>query len=150
MCKLPYEPNNPRDWGLVKEKEARKSYQSVAGKQHHKPDLKHKGFQICKQKPFLGACIDDVRSCKCSSDCGFVPVEYKCPWMHKNSDSKEAFAKEIGGILRKDAYYLQKNSSAYQTRCLSCCAEIYRHQVPVQRDLASDFSKIFCDLKDFE
>ena len=34
--KLPKEPNNPRDWRLVKEEEARKSYLSVAGKQHHK------------------------------------------------------------------------------------------------------------------
>jgi hypothetical protein len=31
------EPNNPRDWGLLEEEEARKCYiMSVAGKQHNK------------------------------------------------------------------------------------------------------------------
>jgi hypothetical protein len=57
------EPNNPRDWGLLKEEEARKCYKSVAGKQHNKIRLERKGFQISKKKPFLGASVDNIRSC---------------------------------------------------------------------------------------
>ena len=112
--KLPQEPNNPRDWGLVKEEEARKSYLLVAGKQHHKIQLQHKGFQISKKKHFLGASVDDIRSCKCSPNCGIVVVEYKCPWVHKNSDPKEAFiSKQIGGKLDGNSYSLEKSSKYY-------------------------------------
>jgi hypothetical protein len=44
--KKTHEPDNPRDWGLVKEEEARKCYMYVAGRQHHKIHLERKGFQI--------------------------------------------------------------------------------------------------------
>ena len=50
----PDNPDNPRHWGLKKEDKARKCYSFVVGKQHHKFKLCHKGFQICKQKPFIG------------------------------------------------------------------------------------------------
>ena len=42
---------------MVKEEEARKFYLSVVRKQHHRVQLQHKGFQISKKKPFLGAGI---------------------------------------------------------------------------------------------
>ena len=90
----PDNPDNPRDWGLKKEEEARKCYSLVAGKKHHKFKLCHKGFQICKQKPFMGASVDDLRSCECSSKCGNAVVEYKCPWVHRNNDPKEAFVSQ--------------------------------------------------------
>ena len=58
--KLPQEPRNPRDWGLVKEEIARKSYLSVVRKQHHRVQLQHRGYQISKKKPFLGASVDKI------------------------------------------------------------------------------------------
>ncbi len=58
--------------------------------------------------------MDDIRSCKCSPNCGIVVVEYKCPWVHKNSDPKEAFiSKQIGGKLDGNSYSLEKSSKYY-------------------------------------
>ncbi|CAB4005783.1 Carboxypeptidase D [Paramuricea clavata] len=124
--KKTHEPDNPRDWGLVKE-EARKYYMYFAGRQHHKIHLERKGFQISKKKPFLGASVDNIRSCKCSTDCGITVVEYKCPWVHRNSDPKEAFlSKEIGGIFTGDSYHLQNKSKYYyqvQMQLFVVCAK---------------------------
>ena len=107
------EPNNPRDWGLSKEKEARKCYTDVARKQHNKFRLEYKGFQISK-KPFLGVSVDNIRRCKCTPDCGVAIVEYKCPWVHRDNDAKKAFvSKEIGGIYTGHSYYLQKSSKYF-------------------------------------
>ncbi|CAB3988835.1 Carboxypeptidase D [Paramuricea clavata] len=124
--KKTHELDNPRDWGLVKE-EARKCYMYVAGRQHHKIRLERKGFQISKKKPFLGASVDNIRNCKCSPDCGITVVEYKCPWVHRNSDPKEAFlSKEIGGIFTGDSYHLQNKSKYYyqvQMQLFVVCAK---------------------------
>ena len=56
----PDNPDNLRDWGSKNEEEARKCYSLVVGKQHHKFTICHKGFQICKQKPFIGVSVDDL------------------------------------------------------------------------------------------
>ena len=107
------EPNNPRDWGLLKEKEARKCYTDVAKKQHNKFKLEYNGFQTSK-KPFLGVSVDNIRRCKRIPDCGATVVEYKCPWVHRGNDPKKTFvSKEIGGILTGNSYCLQKNSKYY-------------------------------------
>lgn len=111
---LPDEPINPRDWGLKKEEEARKCYSLVAGKQHYKFKLNHRGFLISKKKPFMGASIDDLRSCECARICGNAVVEYKCPWVHRNNDPKEAFvSNEVGGYLIGNSYHLKRNSRYY-------------------------------------
>ena len=107
------EPNNPRDWGLKHENSARESYLRVQNHLHHKVKLTSRGFVISKSKPFIGASVDDVRSCECVQNCDRVIVEYKCPWLHKELSPKEAFlTKEIGGQqignklqLKRDAKY---------------------------------------------
>ena len=107
------EPHDPRDWGLKHENSARESYLRVQNHLHHKVKLTSRGFVISKNKPFMGASVDDVRSCECAQNCDQVIVEYKCPWLHKELDPKEAFlTKEIGGQrignklqLKRDAKY---------------------------------------------
>jgi hypothetical protein len=75
--------------------------------------LTGRGFVISKNKSFMGASVDDIRSCECADNCQNVIVEYKCPWLHRDLDPKEAFlTKEIGGCeigntfrLKRDAKY---------------------------------------------
>jgi hypothetical protein len=54
-------------------------------------------------------------------------IEYKCPWVHRNSDPKEAFlSKEIGGIFTGDSYHLQNKSKYYyqvQMQLFVVCAK---------------------------
>ena len=99
--------------GLVKEEESRKCYMYVAGRQHHKIHLERKGFQISKKKPFLGASVDNIRSCKCSPDCGITVVEYKCPWVHRNSDQK----KLVKLLLEIHTIYRISQNTIIKYRC---------------------------------
>lgn len=111
---MPENPQNPRDWGLKHEESARNAYMHVQNHVHYKLKLKNHGFIICKDKPFLGASVDNVRSCECSSDCKEVVVEYKCPWTHRLSDAKEAFlSPEIGGMQVAGHFQLKTTSKYY-------------------------------------
>jgi hypothetical protein len=63
---------------------ARDSYYRVESKKHYKLSLLSKGLQICKDKPTIGASVDNIRTCKCNVDCQDIVVEYKCPWKHRD------------------------------------------------------------------
>ena len=85
-------------WGLKHEDSARNSYLRVQKHLHYKVKLVKRGFFIPKAKPF-GASVDNIRSCECACECKDVLVEYKCPWVHRDLDPKEALlTKEIGDV----------------------------------------------------
>lgn len=108
------DPKNPLDWGLKHENSARKAYYQTEGRKHHQLSLVSKGFIISSQKPFLGASPDNVTTCRCNPPCSSVVVEYKCPWVHRDSDPKEAFlTPEIGGLWENDTFSLKKTSRYY-------------------------------------
>ena len=108
------EPQNAREWGLFHEESARKAYQRVASHTHHKLELVSKGFLISKSKPFLGASLDNIQKCECSSGCPNKVVEYKCPWKHRDLHPKEAFlTPEIGGIRNGNEFALKPTSKYY-------------------------------------
>ena len=110
---LPKQPNNARDWGLKHEESARRAYYRVEKKQHHDMKLVSKGFLISSRKPFLGASVDNVRTCSCK-DCRSVVVEYKCPWKHKGKPPKEAFlTPEVGGEQVGNTFLLKSTSKYY-------------------------------------
>ena len=107
-------PQNPRDWGLKHEESAREAYMHVQNHVHYKVRLESHGFIISKDKPFLGASVDNVRSCECVSDCNKVVVEYKCPWTLRHSDAKEAFlSPDIGGVQVEGRFQLKTTSKYY-------------------------------------
>ena len=96
------------------EDSARNAYLHVQKHLHYKVQLTQKGFLISKAKPFMGASVDNIRSCECACKCKDVVVEYKCPWVHRNLDPKEAFVtKEIGGVKLGEKYSLKPNSKYY-------------------------------------
>ena len=110
---LPKQPKNACDWGLKHEQSARHAYQTVEKKRHHDLKLHSKGFLISNRKPFLGASVDDIRTCSCR-DCPPVVIEYKCPWKHKEKSAKEAFlTSEVGGKQVGDGYVLKPTSKYY-------------------------------------
>ena len=110
---LPKQPQNARDWGLKHEESARQAYYRVEKKQHYDLKLHSKGFLISSRKPFLGASVDNVRTCSCK-DCHSVVVEYKCPWKHKEKPPKEAFlTPEVGGEQVGDTFLLKSTSKYY-------------------------------------
>ena len=107
-------PKNPRDWGLKNEDSARNSYLRVQKHLHYKAKLIKKGFVISKAKPFVGTSVDNIRSCDCACKCKDVVVEYKCPWVHRDLDPKEAFlTKEIGGVKLGKKDSLKANAKYY-------------------------------------
>jgi hypothetical protein len=107
------EPQNAREWGLLHEESARSAYFRVERHKHYKIRLEPKGLLISNKKPFVGASLDNIRRCRCSTNCPPVVVEYKCPWKHRDLDPKEAFlTQEIGG-LKKDQTDLLSTSSQY-------------------------------------
>ena len=59
------------------ENEARKEYKKMMMRTHKKCNIAPSGLVINKQRPFLAASPDDIRTCKC---CRTVAVEYKCPF----------------------------------------------------------------------
>ena len=84
---------------------------------------------ISKQKPFLGASPDNIATCKCKPPCKSVVVEYKCPWLHKDLEPKQAFLKpEIGGmhvngvfsINPSSRYYYQVQTQMFVTELENC------------------------------
>ncbi|XP_028414141.1 uncharacterized protein LOC114537204 [Dendronephthya gigantea] len=106
--------NNPREWGLNNEANARNAYKNVQSHLHHNVQLQHCGFMISAKKPFMGASLDDIRSCGCITGCPNVAVEYKCPWSHKDKDPKAAFlSKEIGGVIVNSKLCLQTSCKYY-------------------------------------
>ena len=108
------EPQNPRDWGLKHEASARESYIRIQKHLHHKVKLTSRGFVISKNKQFMGASVDDVRSCECADNCNKVIVEYKCPWLHRDLDPKEAFlSKEIGGCQIGNTFQLKRDAKYF-------------------------------------
>lgn len=113
------EPKGPREWGLVHEESARDAYFRVERHKHHKIQLIAKGFLISDKKLFLGASLDNIRHCECSSNCPNVVVEYKCPWKHRDLDPKEAFLKaEIGGVKVGKTFSLSTKCKYYfQVQC---------------------------------
>jgi hypothetical protein len=118
ICSLPDQPQDPRDWGLKHEATAQKDYRQVQGKQHHKLKLESRGFMISKDKPFLGASVDDLRHCECEKGCPIAVVEYKCPWKHRDITPKEAFlTPEVGG-QQKDKHFTLKRNCRYYKLCL--------------------------------
>ena len=90
-------PQNPRDWGLKHEESARNAYMLVQRHVHYKLRLRNHGFVISKDTPYLGASVDNVRTCECVSNCKNVVVEYKCPWKNRYSDAikKHFLAKKL-------------------------------------------------------
>ncbi len=114
ISSLPDQPKNPRDWGLKHEATARMDYKRVTSKQHRKLKLESKGFMISKEKPFIGASVDNIRHCACEEGCPAVVVEYKCPWKHKDKMPKEAFlTPEVGGQQQNKHFTLKKNCQYY-------------------------------------
>lgn len=108
------DPRNAREWGLVHEESARKAYHSVASHIHYKLELLPAGFLISKDKPFLGASLDNIQKCQCINGCPHSVVEYKCPWKHKDLPPKEAFlTPEVGGVETKNGFSLKTMSSYY-------------------------------------
>ena len=108
------EPQNPREWGLFHEENARRAYQRVASHTHHKLELVSKGFLISKSKPFLGASVDNIQRCQCSDGCPNKVLEYKCPWKHRDMHPKEAFlTPEIGGTVSQNGFALKPSSQFY-------------------------------------
>ena len=111
---VPKDPNNSLDWGLKHESSARKAYYRTEGQKHHQFSLLSKGLMISKQKPFLGASPDNIATCKCKPPCKSVVVEYKCPWLHKDLEPKQAFLKpEIGGMHVNGVFSLNPSSTYY-------------------------------------
>ena len=107
----PDNPQNPRHWGLKHEDSARHAYASVESKKHHKLKLISKGFLISRKRPFIGASLDNVRTCGCAENCSEVVVEFKCPWKHRYLSAKEAFlSPEIGGQKIRNDYSLKSQS----------------------------------------
>ena len=88
---IPENPQNPREWGLKHEQRARNAYMHTQNHVRHKLWLKNHGFIISKYKPVLGASVDNVRGCEYVSNCKRVVLEYKCPWVHRYKNAKEAF-----------------------------------------------------------
>ena len=108
---LPDNPQNSRHWGLKHEDSARHAYASVESKKHHKLKLISKGFLISRKRPFIGASLDNVRTCGCAENCSEVVVEFKCPWKHRYLSAKEAFlSPEIGGQKIRNDYSLKSQS----------------------------------------
>ena len=106
---------------MKRKEEARESYSLVAGKQHHKFKLCHKGFEICMQKPFIGASVDDLRSCECSCKCGNVVVECKCHWVHRNNDPKDEFvSQQVGRVLHDWKFLLPEEQVKILLHMLRC------------------------------
>lgn len=106
--------HNSLTWGLTHEASARDAYFRVERHKHHKMKLVSKGFLISKKRKFLGASLDNIRTCQCSTNCPDVVVEYKSPWKHMDLHPKQAFlTSEIGGIEVDKTLYLSKNSSYY-------------------------------------
>ena len=109
------DPKNPLDWGLKHEESARKAYYRVEASKHNQLSLIPKGLMISKTKPFLGASLDNITSCKCTPQCESIVVEYKCPWSHQDLDPKEAFLQpEIGGMWQNDQFFLKEKSRYFQ------------------------------------
>lgn len=107
-------PQNPREWGLFHEDSARSAYFRVERHNHHKIQLLLKGFLISNKKPFLGASLDNIRRCHCSTVCPEVVVEYKCPWKHRDLHPKMAFlTPEIGGFEKDEIFLLSTTSQYY-------------------------------------
>ena len=122
-------PFTPQNWGLKHEESAKDSYLRVQKHLHYNAKLVKMGFLISKKKPFMGASADNIRICECARDCKDTLVEYKCPWVHRNIDPKEAFlTKEIGGVkvdnveqLRPDCrYYYQVQMTLFVTELDTC------------------------------
>ena len=132
-----HEPQNSREWGLVHEETARKAYYRVERHNHHKLQLLSKGFLISAKKSFLGASLDNIRRCDCSTGCQDVVVEYKCPWKHKDEHPKNAFlSKEVGGVqknsilslLPSSPYYFQVQTQLYVSNLTRCDLVIWTNQ----------------------
>ena len=109
-----HEPRNSREWGLGHEECARKAYRRVESHNHSKLKLLSKGFLISDKKPFIGASLDNIRSCQCSTGCPDVVVEYKCPWKHQDKHPKDAFiTPEVGGVKKGNVLALSPSSKYY-------------------------------------
>ena len=97
--------------GKVVENEARKEYKKMMMRTHKKCNIAPSGLVINKQRPFLAASPDDIRTCKC---CRTVVVEYKCPFKSKEKHPREAFLhKNVGGIQESDGSYTLSQSHRY-------------------------------------
>jgi hypothetical protein len=121
------EPKSPREWGLVHEESARNAYFRVEQHKHHKLQLITKGFLISDKKLFLGASLDNIRHCECSTNCPNVVVEYKCPWKYRDLDPNEAFLKaEVGGIeVDKTLLLSTKCKYYFQAQCQMFVANLH-------------------------
>lgn len=107
-------PQNPRDWGLKHEESARLSFYKIESKKHHKLSLKTKRFLPSTKKPFVGASVENIRTCGCKENCPKAVVEYKCPWKHRHIPPKEAFlTPEIGGEKKGTEFTLKRGSRYY-------------------------------------
>ena len=97
-------PQNPRDWGLKHEESARLSYYRIECKRHHKLSLISKGFLPSRKNPYVGASVDNIRSCSCVENCPKSVIEYKCPWKHRHTSPKKHLflqklvAKKLGNM----------------------------------------------------
>ena len=91
------EPQNAREWGLFHEESARKAYQRVASHTHHKLELVSKGFLISKSKPFLGASLDNIQKCECSS--GTLAVATRLVAVDARAET--LFLRIIGGAISR-------------------------------------------------
>ena len=86
----------------------------IESKKHHSMKLVSKCFLVSCQKAFIGASVDNIRTCACAEECDAVVVEYKCPWKHRTLPPKEAFlTPEIGGQRRGNTFYLDVESQYY-------------------------------------
>ena len=98
----------------IHEESARKAYHRVESHNHSKLQLLSKGFLITDKKTFIGASLDNIRCCQCSTGCPDVVVKYKCPWKHQDKHPKDAFiTPEVGGVKKGNVLALSPSSKYY-------------------------------------
>ncbi|XP_045180321.2 uncharacterized protein LOC123539668 [Mercenaria mercenaria] len=88
-------------WGNEHEESGLKSYRQVlnfSNQGHVNINMKNEGFQISKERPYLGASADSIMSCDCH---GKRIVEVKCPFSAKDKD--------LQAFLTNADCYIQNN-----------------------------------------
>ena len=111
---LPVHPQTSRHWDLKHKDSARRAYERVESKKHHKLRLIDKGFLISTQKPFIGASLDNICTCDCAESCPDIEVEFKCHWKHRHLSPKESFlTPEIGGQKVRNDFSLKRQTLYY-------------------------------------
>ncbi len=98
---------------LLHEESARSAYFRVERHKHHKIRLEPKGLLISNKKPFVGASLDNIRRCRCSTNCPPVVVEYKCPSETQRLGPQRSIFDTRHWWIKEGSNYLLSTSSQY-------------------------------------